>query len=127
MVLFQLSLTKFVKPISREERELELKKVSESFVQASSREALVEIVSNPPIKKKIGCPQKVPSSSMTILNLPVFATPSVPPPLDRKRKEKRRRSYTNWFATDKRPLIEAIVKQHQSMSAALHYLKVAHR
>ena len=33
----------------------------------------------------------------------------------------------NWFSEDKWPLIEAAVKKHRSLSAALHYLKLTHR
>ena len=33
----------------------------------------------------------------------------------------------NWFTEDKWPLIEAAVKKHRSLSAALHYLKLTHR
>lgn len=54
--------------------------------------------------------------------------PGIPPPVHCTKKggKKRRGVYVNWFTEDKWPLIEAAVKKHQSLSAALHYLKLTH-
>lgn len=118
-------LTQFVKPISREEQELELKKLSLSISQRQIVEGNNVNVSKS-VKKGPGRPRKVLLPQMTLL------TSSQPPPTpvnvsQKKSRRGMRGPYQNWFTYDKWPLIYATVKQHRGLSAALHYLKFTHR
>lgn len=79
-----------------------------------------------PIKSKnpIGRPGEIWCQEATLLS----ATSRDPPRLQPQGSiRKKKGSYTNWFAVDTWPLIEATVKQHWHLRDALHYLWVTYR
>lgn len=149
MASMQVLLTRFTRPITREEREAELKKLSSvvsqqlSQSQVAPKEAAV-------VKKRLGRPRKpVPETSETSEQVPndsinnvsvkkkrgrpcrlpqvTLIPTSIPSKCTVASQTKKRGRYENWFTVDKWPLIAAAVKQHRSISGALHYLKIAHR